>query len=77
MFGFLYRAQTFASQETFWAAFGVLSVVMIGLAIVLRKPWLKTPRWWMLGYLAHNWIFFTALSVLIVGSVTIAMSKLD
>jgi hypothetical protein len=31
----------------------------------------------MLGYLAHNWIFFIALSVLIVGSVTIAMSKLD
>ena len=24
----------------------------------------------MLGYLAHNWIFFIALSVLIVGSVT-------
>jgi hypothetical protein len=45
MFDFLFRAQTFASQETFWAAFAVLSVVMIGLAIVLRKPWLKTPRW--------------------------------
>jgi len=45
MFDFLFRAQTFASQETFWAAFAVLSVVMIGLAILFGKPWLKTPRW--------------------------------
>jgi hypothetical protein len=31
----------------------------------------------MLGYLAHNWIFFTALSVLIVGLTIIAKVKLD
>ena len=61
MFGFLYRAQTFASQETFWAAFGVLSVVMIGLAIVMVGLWGVT--WYigtkagatMLGQTAPGW----------------------